>query len=208
MNDERLQQAWRHSGGARLDPDELAALLDGKLPAERRADLLALVANDADAALQLQLAMDLRAAAAAAVAAAPRVLPLPARPVRRRFAPWLQALAAGLVLVVGAALWLPPPAPDATRGAQTADLPAPADAAVLSAPPMQLRWPAQPGVDRYRVRLYDAEASVLWERAELAQALLVLDPAARAQLVPGHYYWRVEWPEGAGLGPYRFEVRP
>ncbi len=208
MNDEQLQLAWRHSGGARLDPDELAALLDGKLPAERRADLLALVANDADAALQLQLAMDLRAAAAAAVAAAPRVLPLTVRPVPRRFTPWLQALAASLVLLAGAALWLPRPAPDATRGAETADPLAPADAAVLSAPPAQLRWPAQAGVERYQVRLYDAEATLLWERAELTQPVLMIDPAARAQLVPGHYYWRVEWSEGAGLGPYRFEVRP
>ena len=142
MNDERLRQAWQHSGGARLDPDELAALLDGRLPAQRRADLLAQVAGDADAALQLQLAMDLRVAAAAAVAPAPRVL-LPARPAARRFAPWLQALAAGLVLVVGAALWLPRPAPDVTRGAQTAEALAPADASVLAVPPAQLRWPAQ-----------------------------------------------------------------
>ena len=207
MNDERLRQAWQHSGGARLDPDELAALLDGRLPAQRRADLLAQVAGDADAALQLQLAMDLRAAAAAAVAPAPRVL-LPARPAARRFAPWLQALAAGLVLVVGAALWLPRPAPDVTRGAQTAEALAPADASVLAAPPAQLRWPAQAGVERYRVRLYDAEATLLWERAELTQPVFVIDPAARAQLVPGHYYWRVEWPGGAGLGPYHFEVRP
>ncbi|MBL8246518.1 MAG: hypothetical protein JNL89_20135 [Rhodanobacteraceae bacterium] len=206
MNDEQLRQAWQQPGGAELDAAELEALLDGRLAPERRAALLARVASDADAALQLQLAMDLRAAAADAVAGA-RVHRFPLRPAPRRLPVWLQALAACLVITLGAAVWMRPPAPDVLRSDSPLAPLAPADGAVLEAPPAQLRWHAQPGVGRYRVRLYDAQASLLWESAELAQPELTLAPGQRETLGPGHYYWRVEWPEGAGLGPYHFEVR-
>ncbi len=207
MNDEYLRQAWQRPGGTQLDAAELAALLDGRLAPERRAAVLALVASDADAALQLQLAMDLRAAAADAVAGA-RVHPLPLRPAPRWLPAWLQALAACLVLALGAAVWMRPPAPEVLRSdSSTAQL-APADGAILESPPAQLHWQAQPGVGRYRVRLYDAQASLLWESAEQAQPALALDPGQREHLRSGHYYWRVEWPGGSGLGPYHFEVRP
>ncbi len=126
----------------------------------------------------------------------------------RRLPAWLQALAACLVLTLGAALWLRPPAPEVLRSESPMAQLAPADGAVLESPPAQLRWQAQPGVGRYRVRLYDAQASLLWESAELAQPALALDPGQREHLRPGHYYWRVEWPGGSGLGPYHFEVRP
>lgn len=205
MSDEHLRQAWQRSDGAQLDAAEMEALLDGRLAPERRAALLARVADDADAALQLQLAMDLRAAAADAVTGA-RVHRFPLRPAPRRLPVWLQALAACLVLTLGAAVWLRPPAPDVLRSDAPIAALAPADGAVLEAPPAQLRWQAQPGVARYRVRMYDAQARLLWESAELSQPTLALVPGQRETLRPGHYYWRVEWPEGAGLGPYRFEV--
>lgn len=54
----------------------------------------------------------------------------------------------------------------------------------------RLVWSAVPGAERYRVRLYDGEGSVLWmvETADTVQALpvsVVLSPS-----VP--YFWRVE----------------
>lgn len=209
MNDERLSQAWR-SAPVPADPlpdaDEFAALLDGRLDPTRREALLARVASDADAALLLQMAMELRAAAEAAVAppAAPVTLLRPrARPRWR----WAQALAASLLVAVGAAVWLRPPPPDVLRGSVTTALSDPADGARLAAAPARLRWAAQPGVTRYQVRLYDARAELIWQGAATADELSI-DGPTRERIVDGQYFWRVEWAgaEGAGLGPYRFEV--
>ena len=60
---------------------------------------------------------------------------------------------------------------------------------------------------RYQVRLYDARAELIWQSAA-AEVKLTIDEPTRERIVDGHYFWRVEWAgaEGAGLGPYRFEV--
>jgi hypothetical protein len=209
MNDERLSQAWRSAPPPAMplpDADDYAALLDGRLDPAQREALLARVANDADAALMLQMAMELRAAAEAAVARpAASVTPLrpPARPPWR----WVQAIAASLLVAVGAAVWLRPPPQDVLRGNVTPALSDPADGARLTAAPSRLRWAAQPGVTRYQVRLYDARAELIWQSAATAVELSIDEPM-RERIVDGQYFWRVEWAgaEGAGLGPYRFEV--
>lgn len=209
MDDELLRQAWR-SGPAPAAPlpdaDEFAALLDGRLDPARREALLARVAVDADAARMLQMAMELRAAAEASVAltaaAVTRLRPR-AQPLMR----WVQALAASLLVAVGAAVWLRPPPQDVLRGSVTPALSDPTDGARLAAAPSRLRWAAQPGVARYQVRLYDARAELIWQSAA-TEVELTIDEPTRERIVAGHYFWRVEWAgaEGAGLGPYRFEV--
>lgn len=209
MNDERLSQAWRsapHSEAPLPDADEFTALLDGRLDPARREALLARVASDADAALMLQMAMELRAAAEAAVTRpAPSITPL--RPRARPPWRWVQALAASLLVAVGAAVWLRPPPQDVLRGSVTTAISDPADGARLAAAPTQLRWAAQPGVAHYQVRLYDARAELIWQ-STATEIELTLDEPTRERIVDGQYFWRVEWAgaEGAGLGPYRFEV--
>lgn len=209
MNDERLSQAWRsapHSEAPLPDADEFTALLDGRLDPARREALLARVVSDADAALMLQMAMELRAAAEAAVTRpAPSITPL--RPRARPPWRWVQALAASLLVAVGAAVWLRPPPQDVLRGSVTTAISDPADGARLAAAPTQLRWAAQPGVAHYQVRLYDARAELIWQ-STATEIELTLDEPTRERIVDGQYFWRVEWAgaEGAGLGPYRFEV--
>lgn len=212
MNDERLQQAWRSATGSAAplpDADDYAALLDGRLDPARREDLLARVAEDADAALMLQVAMALRSAAQAAVAPAANTV-TPLRPRSRPHWPWMQALAASLVVAVGAAVWMRPPAPDVLRSSALATVSDPLDGARLAAAPTRLRWAAQPGVARYRVRLYDARAELIWQSAPVAEVELAIDEAVRERIGAGHYFWRVEaaGAEGTGMGPYRFEVSP
>ncbi len=209
MDDELLRQAWR-SGPAPAAPlpdaDDYAALLDGRLDSAQRDALLARVASDADAALMLQMAIELRAAAAAAVAP-PAASVTRLRPRARPPWRWVQALAASLLIAVGAAVWLRPPPQDVLRGSVMAALSEPADGARLAAAPSRLRWAAQPGVASYQVRLYDARAELIWQSAA-TEVELTIDEATRERIVDGHYFWRVEWAgaEGAGLGPYRFEV--
>jgi hypothetical protein len=209
MNDESLSRAWRNAPRPATPlpgADDYAALLDGRLDPAQREALLARVASDADAALMLQLAMDLRAAAAAAVAR-PVASITPLRPRARAPWRWVQALAASLLVAVGAAVWMRPPPQDVLRGNVTTALSDPADGARLAAAPARLRWAAQPGVTRYQVRLYDARAELIWQSAA-AEVELAIDQPTRERIVDGHYFWRVEWAgaEGAGLGPYRFEV--
>lgn len=211
MNDERLMQAWRaHSDPATAAApptiEECEALLDGRLEPARREALLTRVAEDAAAAQVLQLAMDVRAAAQAAVATR-----APSRSIVRSPMRWVQALAACLLVAVGAAIWLRPlPVDEVLRGAATSATTEPADGALLTAVPTRLRWTAQPGIARYVVRLYDARAELLWQSDPVTQSELPMDANIRQRMGNGHYYWRVEWSgaEGAGLGPYRFEVKP
>ena len=208
MNDELLRQAWRSAPVAAAplpDADDYAALLDGRLDPAQREALLARVASDADAALMLQMAMELRVAAAAAVAPTAAVTRL--RPRARPQWRWVQALAASLLVAVGAAVWLRPPPQDALRSSVTTAISDPADGARLAAAPTQLRWAAQPGVARYQVRLYDARAELIWH-STATEIELTIDEPTRERIVDGQYFWRVEWAgaEGAGLGPYRFEV--
>jgi len=210
MNDERLSQAWRsapHSDAPLPDADDFTALLDGRLDPARREALLARVAEDADAALMLQMAMELRAAAEAAVAP-PTASVTRLRPRARPPWRWLQALAASLLVAVGAAVWLRPPPQDVLRSSATAALIEPPDGARLTAAPTRLRWSAQPGVARYQVRLYDARAELIWQSDPVAAVELKIDESTRGRIGNGDYLWRVEWAgaEGAGLGPYRFEV--
>ena len=209
MNDELLRQAWRSAPGPAAplpDADDYAALLDGRLDPAQREALLARVASDADAALMLQMAMELRAAAEAAVAP-PAASVTRLRPRARPPWRWVQALAASLLVAVGAAVWLRPPPQDVLRGGVTAAISDPADGARLAAAPARLRWAAQPGVTRYQVRLYDARAELIWQ-STATEIELTIDEPTRERIVDGQYFWRVEWAgaEGAGLGPYRFEV--
>lgn len=128
---------------------------------------------------------------------APRVPPPRALRARRRlFRPL--ALAAVLAAAVGGAVLLRqnlpllPTTPEVERGAAAAEV-SPEPDSVLQAPPETLRWAAQAGAVRYRVKLYDEEANLLWNGPASRQPRVPLPPAVRNRLHPGAaYFWVVE----------------
>lgn len=87
----------------------------------------------------------------------------------------------------------------------------PPDGATLADPPAELTWTAVGGAEQYRVVLYDAESTPIWEAAALRQPRAPLSDAVRTQLSRGgDFYWRVEARERAerlSSRLYRFSVR-
>lgn len=174
-----------------LDDDTVAALAEGALDAEARAAVLShlaacarcrgTVASVARGLADPDVAREVRAAEATG----------PGRLLRLvRIALPLAAAATVAVLV-----WPPgmnETAPPAHRAPPITAAPAPAPTVPVGAvaDARALRWDAVPGADRYRVMLFDAQGSVLYE-TELAGTSQVLPDTV--VLVPGRtYFWRVE----------------
>ena len=121
---------------------------------------------------------------------------------------WLAAAAAAALAVVVLTPLLLRERPDGVRG--TAVPVVPADGAVLEAPPAALEWPAEPGARGYRVKLFRADASLLWE-TDSAAPPAVLPPAIRDGLRAGEsLYWTVEATgpvQRRRLGPFWIRLR-
>jgi hypothetical protein len=87
----------------------------------------------------------------------------------------------------------------------------PADGAVLDAPPVALAWPPEPGARGYLVKLYRADATLLWE-GDIAAPPAALPAATRDAMRPGQsFYWTVEATgpvQRRRLGPFWFQFRP
>lgn len=203
--------AWRQafeSGrptGASPCPDDerLAALVTGELSGaerERVADHVVVCRRCAEAYRTLA---ELHAEALRSSAA------------RRR--PWRWAVAAGLALTAGLALlagragrWAPAEDPvDVLRSTAAERGVAPAPGAVLAAAPSGFRWSPVAG-SRSRLRLFDAEAELVWESAVEDDGALPLPQEVAARLRPGaSYFWVVESDAGGArrrLGPFWFEI--
>lgn len=203
--------AWRQafeSGrptGASPCPDDerLAALVTGELSGaerERVADHVVVCRRCAEAYRTLA---ELHAEAQRRSAA------------RGRLRPW--AVAAGLVLVTGLALlagragrWAPGRDPgDVLRSTTAGQGVVPAPGAVLAAAPPGFRWPPLAGAPS-RLRLFDAEAELVWESAVEGDGALSLPGEVAARLRSGaSYYWVVESEAGGArrrLGPFWFEI--
>jgi hypothetical protein len=127
------------------------------------------------------------------------------------------ALAAGLLIVIGAATYMrlsvqgPRVSEDLTRGgvAQT-DL-EPAAGAELAGPPTQFRWPAHPDATRYVVFLRDGAGTLIWRSSPVTANSASLPPALAYQITARRaYLWSVEVTGLAGvkqLGPWSFRLR-
>jgi hypothetical protein len=133
------------------------------------------------------------------------------RPWRRGL--WLTAAAAAAVIAAGAVVrlgWPDRPA-DELRGPEAARSIAPAPDAVLTAPPAELAWAAEPGAEGYRVRLFDARAERLWEGERTASTSQLLPAEVQRRLTPGAaYFWVVEVEGPADrrrLGPFWFQLK-
>jgi hypothetical protein len=185
------------------DADTLAALAAGTLDPARRDAVLDRVAGCTTCADALRAALDARAFAddlardALAAASAPRA--------RARRAPAAFALAASLMVAVGAGVLLRAPTPDARRGATVAAI-EPADDARLDAAPRRLAWDcAAPAAAT--LEILDATGAVAW-RGPTQDCALVLPAEALARLDSGDWMWLVRAPNGTLLaGPWRFRIR-
>lgn len=119
-------------------------------------------------------------------------MPVPHRKsVRRRV--WIPAAAAAvLALVLARPLETPEPTDAGHR--QGAVLTTVAPRAIVPVDTVSsassLVWSSVAGADRYRVRLFDASGTVLWE-AEIPDTLAPLPDSVRL-VVKRSYYWKVE----------------
>lgn len=198
------QPACPEGGRDCPDADTLAALAAGTLDAARRDAVLERVAACASCADALRAAIDAEAFArdlARDAVAPPTLLPR----ARSRRPPAAFAIAASVLVAVGAgAMLLRAPTPDALRGAAVEALD-PADGARLDAAPTRLAWAcaaAAPGT----VEVLDATGEVAW-RGPVTDCAAALPDADRARLGAGDWLWQVRAPDGAVIaGPWRFRI--
>jgi hypothetical protein len=162
-----------------LRPDEVAAYADEGLPADVRAQLQAHMATCAEC----------RAEVADVITIAG-----PVRQIQRANRPvWIAAAAAAAVVLL--LVW--PRGGNELREPQHREAPVTATVAPRAVAPIGtvdsapvLVWSSVPYADNYRVRLFDREGSVIWER-ETADT--VSSPPGALRLRAGaSYYWRVE----------------
>ena len=138
----------------------------------------------------------------------------PAAPRTIRRMMWLSA-AAIAVIAAGAVLVLRTSRPvEVVRGGRAlreAALVTPHDNATLPAAPEKLIWPAQPGAESYRAKLFDASGQGIWESERVAEPSVAVPPTVASRLQSGQgYFWAVdvEMPfEKQRLGPYSFTLR-
>ena len=173
-----------------LNTDVLAALASEGLPPGLRLAALSHLAECGDC--RSTTASLARALADTTVSGAIAALSSPAdRGGRRRFSVVVPAAAAAAVFV---ALWAgggTPRSPLHRSPAITAaDTPVPIAPLGTGRRAGALRWGAVPGVDRYRVTLFDAVGQLVFE-AELQDTLVTLPDSI--ELRPGQaYFWKVE----------------
>jgi hypothetical protein len=170
--------------GRHLDEGEAAAFVDGTLAA------------NALGAIQAHLAICAECRAEVAeVAGIVRTAPAARRP-RRVWIPAAAAAALALLWVAPRAARDPADRTHREEAVTTAVAPRPVSprGAVDSA--TTLVWSSVPYATAYRIRLYDADGSLLWEQetADTASA----PPTALGLRARTSYYWRVEAQTGFG----------
>lgn len=201
----RAAQADCPAGGRDCpDADTLAALAAGTLEPMRRDAVLERVATCASCADALRVAIDAEAFARD-LARDALAQPTPLPRARPRRPPAVFALAASVLVMVGAgALLLRTPTPDAVRGSVVAAL-EPDDGARLGSAPARLAW-ACDAARSASVEILDATGELAW-RGPATECALDLPDAARALLGPGDWMWLVRAPDGTPLaGPWRFRI--
>jgi hypothetical protein len=169
-----------------VDDDTLAALAEGTLAAEDRADALGHVASCARC-------RGIVASIARAVAE-PRV----AREVRalerrpwRALGGWAAGIAAAAaLLLVILPIQEPEPAPHRSPPITAASAPEAVRPSGPVADASSLRWTPVAGADRYRVALFDAQGGVLFQ-TEVEGTVAVL-PDSALPSPGGTYWWQVE----------------
>ena len=120
------------------------------------------------------------------------------KPFRAKTWRVLYAAAAALVLLIGAGWWLQLREPSIDGGAldpgpyRSARLDLIEPVGDLASPPNELRWSAVPNTSRYRVRILEVDATVVWS-GETTETHVALPPAVVAQFSPGKSLrWEVQ----------------
>lgn len=120
----------------------------------------------------------------------------PARPRSRRSLAWGLAAAAVLVVAVGIQV-LDAPGDAGFLNEETPETALRGTATVLELRPsvvsdsLSVVWSAYPDADRYRVRLYRADGSVLFDREISDTTITVPNAALEPTSTPGPLYWQV-----------------
>lgn len=187
---------WAPGSTACLDDETLERAARGRLKRGERSDVadhLVSCSQCSRAVHALRALSSWARDAEAGVRAArlPRVAPLARRPVVR-----IVALAAMLMIAAGlAALWQAGGRPTTTtqRGVgQMGMAVEPIDGAVTNVVPVRLAWTPESRDVLYRVAVYDAESTLLWQSELTSGVEVELPSAVRLKLaIPGRYYWRV-----------------
>ena len=163
-----------------LRPDEVAAYADERLPADVRAKMQAHMATCAECRAEVADVLTI------------------VRPVRQkqrvRRHVWITAAAAAAAVVL---LLVWPRDGNQLRETQHREAPVTATVAPRAVAPIgtvdsapALVWSSVPYADNYRVRLFDREGLVLWER-ETPDTVSLPNGALRLRTGES-YYWRVE----------------
>lgn len=134
--------------------------------------------------------------------------------------PWLAWSAAAAVAMAALGIstaWLlsrrqPEPAAVERGTASTQFVVSPPDGASLPQPPEKFSWAPVEGAESYRVVLFDAESTPVWEAKELTRAEAPLPDTARDRLRKGgSFYWKVETlrrAERVSSDLHRFSIPP
>lgn len=202
-----LREAYRAlqgPGSAQCPADEeLAALVLGELPAERRDAAADHVVSCRRCTESAGVLFETHREASGARAASPSS--------RRR---WVSLAAAAAAIAAIVLLVRPPeraPSAERGRGDRAAGF-VPADGAQLAEAPPRFAWPPLERAETYRLKLYRDSGDPAWESAAVAAPSVELPPEARGRLgTGGAYYWvvEVEGPSGASrLGPVSFRIAP
>lgn len=207
------------------DAQTLIAFADGRLEAHERDHVAASVADCGGCAVALRTAIEANewsdhaaldftvairdGATAPATVGMPHAVSTSALLRRRRRAMWIpMALAASLVLLIGAPLVLrtrPDDADHVLRGAPAVAT-LPADRALLNEPPARLAWPCSTAPDAASVEVLDASANVIW-RGVAMDCAVQLPPETRTRVSTGETLWRVVDAGGATvIGPFSFRI--
>ena len=174
--------------------DELIALIEGRVSAEEREQLVDRLTDSPDAAARYRVLQDVHAHAQPQVE-------------RRSLTRYWPAAAAVVVALTASLLLLPPPVEETrVRGFVTEA--APAGLVELTAAPAELTWPTGSVSPPYQLELYDENAALLWSESTSATGRLTLDASAQDVMSAGTYFWTVTDSRGQELGPYWFRVLP
>jgi len=199
---DRLQEAYRglQAAGSEQCPgdEELAGLVLGEGPAERRAALADHVVGCRRCTENARILFEVRQETDATAASLPR----------RR---WLTLAAAAAALAVIGLLIGRQRTASIERGLplRAAEI-LPADGAELPSAPDRFRWTRVDQAEGYDVKLYRDAGDLAWESGRETAPEAELPQAARSGLESGRaYYWVVEVDAPAGatrLGPFSFRL--
>lgn len=194
------------------DADVLMALALGQLKGSERDTIAAQVGACAQCAAAVQMALASGEWAEALAydledeVTKSNVVSITTR-ARRRMPLWIPAaLAAGIALIFVAVPTLRTAPPEPVLRGPALQPVQPADSAVLSAPPTELRWPCEAAPHTTRVELLDAAALRIWQ-GSTRNCTVALPAQIQASMLDGAYLWRLTSDNGEVVaGPFGFSV--